>query len=112
MQSSSSFLTDKTFSDPTHFPYGFARSGEFTVRQAQLIEEHGQAYKALSEGVRQPVNDEESEFVRFCQGEKEAESIHERTWKRYLAKLERTGIIYSLAKGRISERELSDLESV
>lgn len=97
--SSSSFASDKVFRDPINFPYGFARSGEFTIAQARLIEQHGYAYKALASGERSPVNKQETAFVSFCQGNKPAIDVHERTWQRYLDKVQRSRMVYTLAKG-------------
>ena len=91
-----SFKADKKFRDPQNFPYGFSRSGEFTREQAALLEAHGQAYKELDSAEREPVNKQEKEFVAFCRGDKPAESLHERTWERYLKKIERSQVIYSL----------------
>ncbi|WP_444996524.1 DUF413 domain-containing protein [Aliikangiella sp. IMCC44359] len=41
------FWTQKRFSDNTKFPYGFSRSGDFTLKQSQLLEENGQFIIAL-----------------------------------------------------------------
>ena len=94
--SARSFIAEKNFRDPQNFPYGFARSGEFTREQAVLLETHGLAYQALDAGEREPVDKQEREFVSFCRGDKPAESLHERTWERYCKKIERSRVIYSL----------------
>lgn len=83
MSEIASFKTVKTFADKVHFPYGFSRSGDFTSKQANLLERHGQAYKSLEDGSRQPETEEERNFVKFCQGERPAESEHEKVWARY-----------------------------
>jgi uncharacterized protein YifE (UPF0438 family) len=67
-----------------HFPYGFARSGQFSKKQAALIELHGEAYKNLNSGQQYPNTPEEHEFVRFCNQLKEAETEHEKVWIFYL----------------------------
>lgn len=91
------FYSGKKFRDPQNFPYGFARSGEFTIEQARMIESYGHAYHELSSGVRQPNGVEEQEFVDFCNDEKEAETNHQLAWKRYLNRVNRSRTIYSLA---------------
>lgn len=78
-----SFQATRRFTDDEHFPYGFARSGDFTIWQANLLEAHGHAYRALESGERQPKGQLEVDFVAFCHGEKPAESDHEKVWKRY-----------------------------
>ena len=91
-----SFNTDKIFRDLQNFPYGFARSGEFTTEQAMLLEKHGLAYKELDSGDRQPADNQEKAFVAYCRGDKKAESLHERTWERFQNKIKRSQVSYSL----------------
>ena len=98
LNSDLSFQSERNFRDQNNFPYGFARSGEFTIQQAQLIEKHGCAYQALASGDREPANPDEEAFLEYCLGRKEAETLHERTWKRYLDKVNRSTAFYSLAR--------------
>ena len=84
MNTIASFYSQKTFSDRLHFPYGFARSGQLSKKQADLIERHGEAYKNLASGHQQPATAEEQEFVRCCNLLKEAETEHEKVWLFYL----------------------------
>lgn len=78
-----SFKTDKKFLARQHFPYGLTRSGEFTTNQVRLLEAHGYAYEALSQGTREPVTADEEQFLAFCHGDKPAESAHEKVWQKY-----------------------------
>ncbi|WP_286240801.1 DUF413 domain-containing protein [Neptuniibacter halophilus] len=100
------FRSDGLFSDRINFPYGFLKSGEFTITQADLLEQHGQAYSELASGLRQPAGPEEQAFVRFCQGEKPAESHHERVWQRYLHKVQGNHMAISFHKRRTWEGAL------
>lgn len=84
MNSSASFYSPKVFSDRLHFPYGFARSGQLSKKQADLIERHGEAYKNLASGQQEPVTAEEQDFVRCCNQLKAAETEHEKVWAFYL----------------------------
>jgi uncharacterized protein YifE (UPF0438 family) len=79
-----------------HFPYGFARSGEFSRDQVQLLENHGYAYQALAAGERAPQTPAEEEFVKFCQGQKLAESRHEKAWARFVQKSTQNVLFVSL----------------
>lgn len=98
-----SFHSNKRFFDDEHFPYGFDRSGEFTSSQAQLLTSHGRAYKALAIGAQNPVTQEEEAFVEFCRGLKEAESLHEKTWKKYMETCNRVLEYHSIALNRASD---------
>ncbi len=56
------------------------------MTQVQLIEQHGHAYSDLYQGLREPINTEESEFIEVFKGNKEASTSHELVWKRFLDK--------------------------
>lgn len=97
MSKDSSFQVERKFWDDEHFPYGFARSGDFTLEQAMLMETYGLAYIALARGERTPKSKQEKDFVAFCQGKKAAENAHEKTWRCYSEKINRPIKRYSLA---------------
>jgi len=107
MTKPSSFSCDKRFYGDASFPYGLSRSGEFTIQQVSLLEQHGIAYEALHNGQRTPINDEERAFVCVCRGEKKAESMHEITWQRYCDKTQKT-IVPSVLSGLQSEKLIDE----
>jgi len=84
-----SFSADREFNPREYFPYGISRSGEFTCEQAELLISHGHAYRALAEGSREPVTQEEVRFVDVCRGKRDAETAHERAWSLFCAKVAR-----------------------
>lgn len=83
MKDTNSFQSAKKFLGLDVYPYGLARSGDYTRKQAILLEEHGEAYKELQTGIREPKNKEEREFVAACRGEKEPETEHEIVWLKF-----------------------------
>ncbi len=98
-----SFKTERKFFDDEHFPYGFDRSGEFSSSQVALLERHGHAYRALATGERQPVTEQESQFVLLCNGAKEPQNVHEKVWKRYSEICNKALVFHSVALSRISD---------
>ncbi len=48
------FWLSKRFSDVRRYPYGFSRSGDFTIRQSTILEQYGYLLTAL-------INDEVSD---------------------------------------------------
>lgn len=102
------FRTDKRFEDKVHFPYGFLKSGDFTIEQARVLELKGQAYADLASGVRKPVGEIEREFVAFCRGKKEAQTIHERVWQRYQNRVSGSLHVVSFNKRRIGQADLME----
>lgn len=109
--SETSFLADKKFVCKESFPYGLSRSGEFNRKQVALLEQHGQAYDALHKGLRAPINDEERAFIECCNGQKPAETEHEKAWVAFCEKSKRKPIIFSFnsstKSGNSSEPELA-----
>ncbi len=78
-----SFCARSRFYPDEHFPHGIARSGEFLITHAELLERHGKAYQALHAGIRKPTNEEEMRFLEVCRGERSASTYHEKAWERY-----------------------------
>ena len=70
--------------DDMHFPHGFARSGYFTKRQAEILTSYGRHLRELWTEELEPGNNVEKDFVAVCQGNKVAESEIEKTWQAYL----------------------------
>lgn len=50
-----SFTTTNRYFDNKHYPRGFSRHGDFTIKEAQLLERHGYAFNELDLGKREPV---------------------------------------------------------
>lgn len=73
-----SFTTTNRYFDNKHYPRGFSRHGDFTIKEAQLLERHGHAFNDLDLGKREPVTEEEKLFVAVCRGEREPVTDAER----------------------------------
>jgi uncharacterized protein YifE (UPF0438 family) len=70
--------------DDLHFPYGFARSGYFTKKQAEILTFYGRHLRKLWAEEILPESEVEKNFVKVCQGKMAAESEIEKTWLAYL----------------------------
>ena len=82
--------------DDMHFPRGFARSGYFTKRQAEILTSYGRHLRELWTEEIVPGNDVEKNFVAVCQGSKAAESEIEKAWIAYLNAIKQvTGAMYT-----------------
>lgn len=80
---SGSFATNRRFYDDKHFPRGFSRSGVFTIKEAELLENFGHAFKELDEHLREPNDEVEQHFAAVCHGESEAQTLEEKTWLKF-----------------------------
>ncbi len=79
-----SFQSQKKFYDDKNFPRGFSRSGDFTLKEAEMLEAYGSACRQLSLENSEPQTAEEQHFVAVCRGEAEAETALERAWLKYV----------------------------
>lgn len=95
-----SFTTTNRFFDNKHYPRGFARHGDFTIKEAQLLERHGFAFNELDLGKREPGNEEEVQFVAVCRGVREPATEAERVWSKYTARIKRPKRFHTLSGGK------------
>ena len=79
-----SFESSKPFQDFAHFPRGLRRCGEFTVPEAQLLEEAGHAMLALYSEQTTPNGTEEQRFVEQVKEGAATDSKHAKVWLKYL----------------------------
>lgn len=89
-------LSGQRFFDDKHFPKGFARSGYFTIREAQLLENAGRTMKALFEGTKVPATEEEQRFLDEVQGRRAVESDYGKCWIKYLNEINHKHVVYNL----------------
>ena len=81
------------YADKKNFPYGFHRSGEFSITQAEIMESYGRALSELALGNKIAVTNEEKSFMSVCKGEKEPSSPIEIAWLKYQTLLKRKNIV-------------------
>ncbi|RKF22073.1 DUF413 domain-containing protein [Alginatibacterium sediminis] len=80
---SQAFESNRRFYDDKKFKRGFSRSGAFTIKEAELLERSGHAFKALDMGEREPSNEAEASFVACFRGLSEASNAEEKVWAKY-----------------------------
>lgn len=103
-----SFITTHRFFDNKHYPRGFSRHGDFTIKEAQLLERIGYALNELDLGTRAPQTEEETQFVAVCRGECQAETEVEKIWAKYSARIHRPKRFHTLSGGKPQMDALED----
>ncbi|MGR5175767.1 DUF413 domain-containing protein [Vibrio mediterranei] len=78
------------FYDNVKFPRGFAKSGDFTLAEEEILTFYGKTLLGLESGELEATNDEEKRLIKVTQMELAPESKIEKTWFKYI----------SLARGR------------
>ena len=107
-----SFTTTNRYFDNKHYPRGFSRHGDFTIKEAQLLERHGYAFNELDLGKREPVTEEEKLFVAVCRGEREPVTEAERVWSKYMTRIKRAPVSCLLGMSASQSSALMPLHSV
>ena len=81
------FITEAAFYDDAHFPRGFSKSGNFTIAESELLTQVGKRLFMLEQGLSNPENSVEEQFVQFCkaqfEGELEGQNRVEILWQKY-----------------------------
>lgn len=79
------YWCSRPFVDSKKFPYGFSRSGVFTLAESQLLEAKGNLFKALME---ERVFDPTSEDLAFSRAMRAGEfnfNTDTKVWSKYLS---------------------------
>ncbi|MEM0515497.1 DUF413 domain-containing protein [Pseudoalteromonas sp. YIC-827] len=78
------FPCDHKFYNDEKFPRGFSRSGNFTLLESEILEQHGRLLKALQEKTVEPSNDTQAHFVAATTGLSTPINPIESAWIKYL----------------------------
>ena len=73
-------VPQKPFIDRQHFPYGFKKSGDFSITEANLLSQYGKTLAGLESGELTPETADETHFVAMLKGEEAAENSLEKAW--------------------------------
>ena len=105
-------VTRKPFADKKHYPYGFARSGDFSINESKLLQTYGSLFAALVDGKITPENDEEQAYLESALGHREPGTPQEKAWLKYQARINRpkTASIYGSKKPTVDydDDDMSD----
>ncbi|CAH0529595.1 DUF413 domain-containing protein [Vibrio hippocampi] len=74
----------KRFYDANKFPRGFAKSGDFTLVEENILTTFGETMLALECGQIAPENAEEKHFTKVLLNPSKAKSKLEHTWLKYI----------------------------
>lgn len=74
----------KPYIDRQKFPYGFRKSGDFSITEADLLTHYGKTLLGLESGELSPESDDERRFVEFVTGKVEASNNLEKAWAKYV----------------------------
>ena len=96
-------ISKKPFNDFKNYPYGFARSGDFSIRESELLSAHGSLVAALVNGELEPMSAEEQSLIAVARGEKAAETALEKAWSKYQARINRPKVGSMYGRSRYTD---------
>lgn len=95
-----SFISPRRFIDNKNYPRGLSRHGDYTIKEAQLLEKYGNAFLELESGKRTPETDEEKQFIEVCKGNQPASTELEKVWMKYVQKTRQPKRFHTLSGGK------------
>lgn len=104
---SESFASKQRFLDRKNYPKGFSRHGDFTIKEATVLEKFGHAFSELNCGTRIPITEDEKHFVQVCKKELTSTTENEKIWMKYLERISKPKKIHTLSGGKV-QSDLSE----
>lgn len=98
-------LARKVFSDANNYPYGFSRSGDFSINESKALSQFGCLIAALVDGELTAESEEEKGFMQAAFGHREPETVAEKAWVKYQQRINRPRL------GNINGTKLGDTEA-
>jgi uncharacterized protein YifE (UPF0438 family) len=102
-------LLKRVFSDPKNYPYGFSRSGDFSIAESKALAAYGCFIAALVDGDFKAQNTDDMSILAAVHGQVEPKDTAQRAWIKYQKRINRpkTGSMYGTKKvGNKDEDEL------
>ena len=82
-----SFSVTRRFFDDKNYPRGFSRHGDYTIKESQVLEQYGQAFKALDSGERKPATKEKKNLLHFAVVNVHQKLSSKKTWNKYRTRI-------------------------
>lgn len=98
----------KPFIDKKNYPYGFARSGDFSINESKLLQAHGSLFAALVDGKITPENDEEQAYLESALGHRDPATPQEKAWLKYQARINRPKTASIYGSKRAAKQDVDD----
>jgi uncharacterized protein YifE (UPF0438 family) len=101
-------LSPKPFIDRQKFPYGFRKSGDFSITEANLLTQYGKTLLALESGELAPESEDELHFVEFANGRTDAINNVEKAWAKYVRLARGKKHFYTLHSSASNQSDYDD----
>lgn len=82
-------LIKRMFSDAKHYPYGFSRSGDFSIAESKALQQQGCLIAALVDGKLAPESEDDHAFIECALGISPPNSVAQKAWVKYQKRINR-----------------------
>ena len=82
-------LAKRLFSDAKHYPYGFSRSGDFSIAESKALQQYGCLIAALVDGDIEPSCDEDQAYIDCALGHEQPQTAAQKAWMKYQSRINR-----------------------
>ena len=108
------FLVKRMFSDMKNYPYGFSRSGDFSISESKALSQYGCLIAALVDGQIKPETSEDHEMLAAAFGNKEPEGAAEKAWVKYQKRINRPklGSVYGNHRPALADIDSEDDDTI
>ncbi len=100
-------LLKKPFNDFRNYPYGFSRSGDFSIRESDELTHYGCLITAMLNGEFKPVLKEDVELLAACRGEQAPATAVAKVWAKYQARIHRPKVASMYGRGKFADEAFS-----
>lgn len=90
------YYLGRPFNDKINYPYGVARSGDYSVRECEILNSCGSLFQALMKGEVQNPNDTDQLLLNVMAGKAPAVTAEQKVWMKYLDKTEKLRAVPSM----------------
>ncbi|MGJ8680258.1 DUF413 domain-containing protein [Paraglaciecola sp.] len=103
-------LLSQMFADPKNYPYGFSRSGDFSINESKALVQSGCLIAALVDGLIAPETIEDNELLAAAFAKKEPQTPTEKAWVKYQKRINRPklGNIYGTHNTSLEDEDIVD----
>lgn len=98
-------LLRKPFNDFRNYPYGFARSGDFSIRESDALLHYGCLISAMLAGDLLPDNEEDINLLAVARGEKAAATAVEKAWVKYQSRINRPKVGSMYGRSKVADED-------
>ena len=98
----------KQFIDRQHFPYGFRKSGDFSISEADILTSYGKTLAGLESGELVPETAGEAHFVAVLKGEEAPATTLEKAWLKYVRLARGRKQFYTLHSSASNQSDFED----